>query len=243
MDQLYSVDDKTIQDLNGLDFNFADDLFSDGIDQPLGDILGMREFSDSYATSPGSQGMATCFDEFELAAPLSPPLSTLIMQSFASNDSNSIKVNPISVGVSATASNTPPNGRSHSHMGSSLRPQLSIGAPKLHGRAGSSFSSSAAAAAGMGSASSGRISSGRSSAGMVGRGCPKRHRKTIQIKRQEQTGRLDTLNSRHNKLKDAIKVATEEVSAARHTLYTVLKNARQGRLDKIDALSPAPSQH
>lgn len=62
------------------------------------------------------------------------------------------------------------------------------------------------------------------------RGCPKRRRKTIQLKRQEQLSRLETLSVVQHELRDIVRVASEEVSNARRTLYNVLKSHRDGLL-------------
>lgn len=62
------------------------------------------------------------------------------------------------------------------------------------------------------------------------RGGPKRHRKTIQRKRQEQMARLETLTAAQHELRETVRVAAEEVQHARRTLYSVLKTARQGAL-------------
>lgn len=63
------------------------------------------------------------------------------------------------------------------------------------------------------------------------RGCPKRKRKTIQRKRQEQLARLEQLTNNQRELKEIVRVASEEVSKARRALYSVLKSAQQGRLE------------
>eukprot|EP00047_Mylnosiga_fluctuans_P013581 m.32272 g.32272 ORF g.32272 m.32272 type:complete len:228 (-) comp4975_c0_seq2:191-874(-) len=70
------------------------------------------------------------------------------------------------------------------------------------------------------------------------RGCPKRKRKTIQRKRQEQVQRIEQLTTSQRDLKELVRVAAEEVRNARRTLYNVLKTARQGQLN-IDL--PLPS--
>lgn len=81
------------------------------------------------------------------------------------------------------------------------------------------------------------------------RGAPKRHRKTIQRKRQEQMARLDSLTAAQHDLRETVRMASEQVQLARHTLYTVLKTARQGGLalsrpassmSHASAASPAP---
>lgn len=67
-------------------------------------------------------------------------------------------------------------------------------------------------------------------AGRVGSGCPKRKRKTIQRKRQEQMTRLETLTATQHSLQKIVREASAEVRNARRTLYAVLKTARNGGL-------------
>lgn len=64
------------------------------------------------------------------------------------------------------------------------------------------------------------------------RGCPKRQRKTIQRKRQEQMARLESLAAAQQGLREVVRQASEEVSAARRTLYTLLKTAKLARAAK-----------
>lgn len=71
------------------------------------------------------------------------------------------------------------------------------------------------------------------------RSCPKRKRKTIQRKRQEQQARLESLTTHQRDLQEMVRLAAEEVSVARRTLYNVLKTARQG---SGGGVTPAPGQ-
>lgn len=217
-------DDKLLQDLGlpqGLDFGLLSeqDPFSSISEMNFSDFLGpdvLREFVDPVV-SPLSQQpeQPTCYDEFDgFSACASSPASNPA-PSFRSSSSKKSEMtdsaSPPPAMLTRVRATAPPRAAS----------AASSSVPKLH----PSYAPSPSLAPRSPSSSVG------------GRGCPKRHRKTIQIKRQEQQGRLETLTSRNAKLQEAIRLAATEVSAARQTLYTVLKTARQGHLD---AFSPAP---
>ncbi len=175
----------------------------------------LRDLPEIMGSSPLASQLPeqpTCYDDFDgTESPLSPP------SSFRSASS---KLSELSEpGSPQTA---PSRLRSSTSSQRSAPSSAATLAPKLHP---STYAASPA------------LSDMRGPTPIGLRGCPKRHRKTIQIKRQEQQTRLESLNSRHTKLQEAVRLAATEVRVARQTLYAVLKTARQGNLE---AFSPAP---
>lgn len=216
----FTLDDKFFQDL-GVDFGLmpdAADPFANISEMNFGDFLDqdvLRDFEPS-AMAPMLPEQPTCFDEFEgLSTTLSPQSNPSSLRSMSSKLSDAASSPPPQAPPSRMVRATVAAARS-SAAAAAAALASSASSPKLHP---TTYASSPHAMAG----------------GM--RGCPKRHRKTIQIKRQEQQGRLDVLNTRHSKLQEAVRLAASEVTAARQTLYHVLKTARQGQLE---AFSPAP---
>eukprot|EP00048_Salpingoeca_helianthica_P022388 m.17952 g.17952 ORF g.17952 m.17952 type:complete len:219 (+) comp7249_c0_seq1:149-805(+) len=214
-----SFDDKFFQDLN-VDLGplvGSEDPFANISEMNFTDFLSadtLREFSDAVSSPPFASQVPdqpTCYDDFEsVEASFSPPSNPPSFRSMSSK---------ISEPASPPA---PPATRLRPSAVAQRAGSAMSSAPKLHP---STYAPSPA------------LSDTRGPTPIGVRGCPKRHRKTIQLKRQEQQSRLDTLNTRHTKLQEAVRVAANEVSAARQTLYTVLKTARMGHLE---AFSPAP---
>lgn len=219
-----SLDDKYFQDL-GVDLSLFPDQdpflnFSNVPDLSFADFVTpdvLRDFSEPILSPMPAQlpEQPSCYDDFDCGLALSPT-PTPPPVSFRSSASPK---------RSELADHAAPSAAPATRMRSAVPTRAAAAAasaPKLHPTYAPSPSLS--------------IGSPGSSMG-GGRGCPKRHRKTIQLKRQEQQGRLESLTTRNAKLQEAIRLASTEVSAARQTLYTVLKTARQGHLD---AFSPAP---
>lgn len=218
-----SFDDKLFQDM-GVDLSLFPDQdpflnFSSIPEMNFADFVTpdvLRDFVEPVLSPMMAQlpEQPSCYDDFDCGLALSPTPTP--PPSFRSS------AGPKRSELSAPASPSVPVTRMRSAVPTRAA-AAAASAPKLH----PTYAPSPAMS--MSAHSPGSIGGGR--------GCPKRHRKTIQLKRQEQQGRLESLTTRNAKLQDAIRLAASEVSAARQTLYTVLKTAREGHLD---AFSPAP---